>query len=132
MSEKNAETLRALADAFNRRDAEALQALLAADVRIVPIRAALEDTAYSGPTAAADWLEAVDASWEDFTTEVTEVLSAGDRLVGVGRIRARGPASGANIDVEIASVVGFRDGLVQSLRIYSNRDEAFRAAGLSE
>ena len=132
MSQENVETLKALVVAFNRRDSEALEALLAPDVEIVPARAALEDVVYSGPNAAAEWFAALDESWEQIRPEVREYRDAGDRVVGLGRIVGRGRASGADIDVEAATVAEFREGLVTRMRVYTNLHEALEAAGLSE
>jgi hypothetical protein len=46
---QNVEISRQGVEAFNRRDVEALEALSAADAKLVPLRAALEGTAYRGP-----------------------------------------------------------------------------------
>jgi ketosteroid isomerase-like protein len=128
MSSKNVESMRAVAEAFNRRDVEGLERLLADDVEIVPIRAAVEaGTVYRGPDAVAQWYAAVDASWDELRVEVEEVRDGGDRVLAFGRIRGRGRGSGAAIDVQSASVAHFRDGLITRLHHYSNRDEAAEA-----
>ena len=132
MSQENVETLNALIDAFTRRDSEALQALLAPDAQIVPIRAALEDVVHSGPNAAAQWLAGLDESWEGLRADVRDYRDAGDRVVALGRIYGRGRASGADIDVAAASVAEFREGLVTRLRMYTSPREALEAAGLRE
>ena len=132
MSRANVESARAVVEAFNRRDVEALTALLAQDVEIVPIRAAVESTVYRGPDAAAQWYAAVDESWEDLKVEIEEVRDRGDRVLVLGRIRGRGRGSGAAIDVEAASVGYFRDGLITRLHHFTNRAEALEAAGLAE
>ena len=132
MSEENVEIMRAVIDAFSRRDVEALTALLATDVEIVPIRAALEGTVYSGPDAVAEWYGAVDESWEELTAKIDEMRDGGDSVLGFGRLQGRGRESGAPIDIEAASVAHFRNGLITRLRIFTNRSEALEAAGLSE
>jgi ketosteroid isomerase-like protein len=132
MSRENVESMRAVVEAFNRRDIEALKALLVADAEIVPIRAAMEGTVYRGPDAAEQWFAAVDESWEELHVEVEEARDCGDRVLGLGRIHGRGRASGAPIDVESASVAYFGDdGLITTIHNYTNRDEALKAAGLS-
>jgi ketosteroid isomerase-like protein len=132
MSEENVESTRAVIEAFNRRDVEALKALLITDAEIVPIRAAMEGTVYRGPDAAEQWFAAIDESWEELHVEIEEARDGGDRVLGLGRIRGRGRESGAPIDVEAASVAYFRDGLITTLHNYTNRADAFEAAGLSE
>jgi ketosteroid isomerase-like protein len=132
MSEENVETMRAVIEAFNRRDVDALKALLVTDAEIVPIRAAMEGTVYRGPDAVEQWFAAIDESWEELRVEIEEARDAGDRVLGLGRIHGRGRESGAPIDVEAASVAYFRDGLITTLHNYTNRADAFEAAGLSE
>jgi hypothetical protein len=46
---RRVETMRAAMAAFNRRDGEALGAVLAEDAEIVPVRAAVDGTVYRGP-----------------------------------------------------------------------------------
>ena len=109
MSQENVESMRAMVEAFNRRDLEVLKALFVADAEIVPVRAAMEGTVYRGPDAAEQWVAAVDASWEQLHVEIEEERDSGDRVLGLGRIHGRGRQSGAPIDVEAASVAYFRD-----------------------
>lgn len=92
MTEPEAAIGRAVVEAFNRRDVRALEALLAPDAEIVPIRAAVEDTVYRGPNVAARWFSAVDASWEDLTVTVEEVRAAAD--CGLLLRKGQGPGTG--------------------------------------
>jgi ketosteroid isomerase-like protein len=131
MSEENVEVVRGVIDAFNRRDVEPLEALLAPDAEIVPIRAALEGTVYRGPGAAKQWYAAVDDSWESLTVEVEEMRDGGDWVLSLARVRGYGRGSGVPIDVEAASLVRFRHGIITSLRVFTSRAEALEAAGLS-
>jgi ketosteroid isomerase-like protein len=132
MSEENVESMRAVVEAFNRRDVKALKALLATDAEIVPVRAAVEDTIYGGPDAAEQWVAAINESWEELFVEIEEARDGGDRVLALGRIRGQGRESGAPIDVEAASVAYFRDGLITALHNYTNLAAALEAAGLSE
>ena len=65
MSEANVELARRMIEWFNARDTDALQAHLTDDVEIVPLRAAIEDTVYRGPGAAAAFAADSDESWEE-------------------------------------------------------------------
>jgi ketosteroid isomerase-like protein len=133
ISQDNIEIVRAVMDAFNRRDVEGLEALLAPDVEIVPLRAAVEsNSAYRGPTAAADWYAAVEEAWVNLMGEFEGAREVGDRVLVFGRIRGRGRGSGAALDVEAAGVAHFRAGLITRLQIFTNREEALQAAGLAE
>ena len=132
MSQENVKSMRAVIDAFSRRDIGALTALLATEVEIVPIRAVLEHTVYRGPDAVAEWYGAVDESWKGLTVEIEELRDGGDWVLAFGRLHGRGRESGAPIDIEAAAVAHFRDGLITKLQTFTNRAEGLSAAGLSE
>jgi len=53
--------MRAAMAAFNRRDGEALGAVLAEDAEIVPVRAAVDGTVYRGPDAGAQYADRAEA-----------------------------------------------------------------------
>ena len=133
MSRENVEVMHSVLDAFNRRDVEALGALLAPDAEIVPMRAALEsNAAYRGPNAAADWFAAVEEAWVELSGEVERTRKVGDRVIAFGRLRGHGRGSGAAIDVEATAVAHFRAGLITRLQIFTNREAALEAVGLRE
>ncbi len=132
MSQENVESMRAVADAANRRDVEALTALLAKDAEIVPMRAAIEGTVFRGSDAVARWYAALDEIWEGMEVEIESVRDLGDRVLALGRFRGRGRGSGAALDVEAASVAHFHDGLITRLQNFTDRAEALKAAGLRE
>lgn len=132
MSDGKVERLRAVIEAVNRRDPEALAMHLAPNVEIVPIRAALEgNTAYVGRDAAAEWLAALDDSWDSMTASAEQFRDVGDCVLAVGRFRGRGRGSGVPFDVEAAAVARFRDDLIEHLLITMDLAKAIDAAGVS-
>ena len=98
MSQENVEIVRAAIDAFNRRDGEGFDALLAEDVEIVPVRAALEDAVYRGSDAASQYCAAVEESWEDLRWDIEEIRDGESWVLVLDRIRGRGRGSGVVID----------------------------------
>ena len=132
MSQENVEIMRAVLEAFNRRDAEGFGALLDNDAEIVPVRAALEGTVYRGPDAAAQYCAAVDESWDNLEWEVQEIRDGGDWVLALGRIRGGGRGSGVAIDARAGWVARFHDGLVTTFHTYADRGQALEAVGLSE
>ena len=131
MSQENVETMRAAMEAFNRRDGEGFGALLARDVEIVPVRAALEGTVYRGPDAAAQYCAAVDESWENLEWEVEETRDGGSWVLALGHIRGGGRGSGAVIDAKAGWVAHFRDGLITTFHTHADRAKALEAVGMS-
>jgi ketosteroid isomerase-like protein len=67
------------------------------------------------------------------TWEPQELVDAGDKVFAFIRTRARGKASGAEVDAHVANVWTFRDGKAVELKYFGeNRAEALEAAGLRE
>jgi ketosteroid isomerase-like protein len=132
VSERNAATMRAAIEAFNRRDEGAFGALLADDAEIVPIRAAVERTTYRGPDAASQYCAAVDESWDGLRWEVEEMRVGDDWVLALGRIRGRGRGSGVDIDAHGGWFATFRNGLITRFQTHPERGRALEAAGLSE
>jgi ketosteroid isomerase-like protein len=128
----NVELMQTAMEAFNRRDGEAFDALLAEDAEIIPVRAALEGTVFRGPDAATQYCTAVDESWENLRWEVEELRGSDDWVLALGQIRGRGRGSGAALDVRAGWVARFRDGAITNFHTYAERSETLTAVGLSE
>src|SRR5437899_1410000 len=120
MSRENVEIVHQAVEAFNRHDAEAMQALCTSDVEVVPLRAAMEGTAYRGPNALARFIADSDESWENARLDIEEVREVGESLLAKGRLRGRGRTSGADVDAALAVVIRFQAGKVASMRTYTN------------
>jgi ketosteroid isomerase-like protein len=87
------------------------------------------------------WLEAAhpDIEWTSewhavwvLTIEVSEIRELGDTVVALGRVRARGQASGIDFDRPIAYVFEFEGGLVRQTRSYLDIERALEAAGMAD
>jgi ketosteroid isomerase-like protein len=72
----------------------------------------------------------VDEALAEVRIECSKIHDLGDRIVVVGRLRARGRASGAETESPIAWVVDFKDGKATRMRDYLDPNEALEAAGL--
>ena len=78
-----------------------------------------------------DWFRAFPfEEWEVVVEELIDV--GGDQVVAMSRQRGRGASSGAGAELELANLVTVRDGQVVRLVIFLEREEALKAAGLSE
>jgi ketosteroid isomerase-like protein len=121
-------TLRAAYEAWNRHDVDAYVATMHPAVEIRPVLGGnLEADLYCGHDGARRWIEDAKGEWETFEANVLEVIERGKRAVSVVRIRARGRASGAWIEGQIFHVALFRDGLIRSVRGFTDRAEALHA-----
>jgi ketosteroid isomerase-like protein len=132
MSQENVTRLQTAVEAFNNRDGEQFDRLLAADAEIVPVRAALEGTTFRGSDAGSQYIAAVDESWDSLRWEVDELREVGESVLALGQIRGRGRETGATIDTSGGWFAQFRDGLITRFRTCTSRKAALEAAGLSE
>jgi ketosteroid isomerase-like protein len=71
-------------------------------------------------------------TWADWRFEAEQYLDAGERLVVLGRILAKGGASGVPIELKTAHVWTIRTGRATSMHVYRDLSEALEAVGLSE
>jgi ketosteroid isomerase-like protein len=79
-------------------------------------------------------LSDLDDVWDRFQADPSmEFIDAGERVVVVGRMRARGKGSGVEVDRSLASIWTVRGGRVVRWELgYDDRRAALEAAGLRE
>jgi ketosteroid isomerase-like protein len=128
----NVEIVRSILRAWNESDVEHIVASMAEDAELVPLRAQLEGTVYRGPKGARAFWDDLHAEWADLDLPIDEIHGVGDRVLVLGRLVARGRASGIDIDVPIGQLWRIRDGEVAWMKAYSDPAEARRESGLDE
>jgi ketosteroid isomerase-like protein len=130
MSAENVETVRRLVEAFNDRDLDALLAAIDPDAELQTLRAELEGRSYRGHEGMRRLLADFDQDWEYVRVEAEELRDAGDEVVVLGRLHARGRTSHIDLDVPMGFLWRFRDGKAVYGKTFSERADALRAAGL--
>jgi ketosteroid isomerase-like protein len=122
--------VRAATDAFNREDEEAAATLFHPEGhRIIPVRAALEDTVFAGPDAWREFVVASRDAWSQIRIETQEIRACpGGRVLALGRLVATARESGADVEMDCGWVYTLRDGLITEIRTYTDPAEAVRAA----
>ena len=103
-------------DAFNRGDLDEIERLSTDDLRIVPMRAALEDIEYSGPRAVRDFWEEIANEWSELEMDMGEFSEEGERVVARGVLRGTARASGAKVEMRVTSTCTFRGELIAEIR----------------
>jgi ketosteroid isomerase-like protein len=91
-----------------------------------------EATVYRGHEGAREMFRDVYGAFAEIHFEFPEIRDLGDRVVALGRMRARGKESGAETESRWASVVEFTNGKALVIPTYLEPKEALEAAGLSE
>ena len=132
MSRENVEIALASLDAWNRGDREAWLALWDEDAEFYPLRAQLEGQSYRGREGLDRFLSEMAEEWDDVRFEIDETRDAGEQVVGVGRFRARGRASGVDLNVPMGVLTRVRRKRIVYIRFFSEASDALEAAGLSE
>ena len=132
MSQENVEKGLAAVEAWNRGDRAAWMALWDEKAEFYPLRAQLEGKSYRGHDGLELFIAEVAEDWEEVRFEIDETRDAGEQVVGIGRFRARGRASGVEINVPLGIVTRVRRGKIAYTRLFSEPAEALEAAGLSE
>jgi ketosteroid isomerase-like protein len=121
-------------DAYNHRDVDGLFAELATpDFEYYPgIVRALDGGGYRGREGVERFKVDTIENWEELQSIPEEFRDLGDRVLVLFRLRGRGKGSGAPVDQPGACILDFRGERIWRNRVYLDRAEAMRAAGLPE
>ena len=135
MSEENVEIARRFVDALNafmrgKISSEAWLALWDEEAEFYPLRAQLEGQSYSGHDGLMRFVAELAEDFEEVRFEVEETRDAGEQVVGIGRFRARGRASGVDLNVPFGAIQRVRRGKIVYTRLFSEPADALEAAGL--
>jgi ketosteroid isomerase-like protein len=135
MSQENVETFKRAIDAYNRKDIDALLERLDPEVELHGALQTMfggEATLYRGHDGVRQWVRDIDEALADTRLELPEIRDLGDRTVAIGRLHARGTASGAETESPFAIVTEWKNGKATRVRSFLDPKEALEVAGLSE
>jgi ketosteroid isomerase-like protein len=137
MSQENVDQFKRFAEASNRRDIDALLESLDPEVVWSPepgVWGGEEAEVYRGHDGVREMFRGFYEVVDEIHVEYSEIRDLGDRVVGIGRIRMRGQASGASTESPLVSISDFKNGKAIRVRTYRYNQlaEALEAAGLSE
>jgi ketosteroid isomerase-like protein len=131
MPSENARIVARLYEAINRRDFDAGFELVAADFEWrVPDRAIFAGT-HRGREEVERVIDAQLEVFEEFEIVPEEFFEKDDQVVVFVRQRARGGASGVEVEIRIGHLWTFRDGTPASLEVFPEREKALEAARLA-
>jgi ketosteroid isomerase-like protein len=91
-----------------------------------------EQQVYEGVEGAGAFISTWLETWENWELEVESLLDGGDKVVALVRQHGTSKAAGMPVEMSFAQVFTLRDGKQSRMEMYSDRDEALAAAGLSE
>ena len=135
MSHENVEAFKRGLEAGNRGDVETLLEQLDPEVEWHSALHALlggEQTVFRGHEGVREMLRDLNEAFGEIHIEISEIRDLGNRLVAIGRNRARGKASGIETETPFALVTEVKDGKTVSVRGYLDPKQALEAVGISE
>ena len=129
MSRANVEVVRAMYDAFNRRDTDAILEL--ADPAVsVEDHGVIDGKTYEGREGVLRFLTFQADAFNAQSAELEELIETSDEIVAVIRLRGEGPLSRIPLEGRFTHVWEIAGGMVRRLRVYASKQEALEAAGL--
>ena len=135
MSQENVEIVRRSLRAYANGDIEEMLAHVDPDGELhSAIVGGAEGSVYHGHDGFRRWQGDAGAAFAELSIELTEFRDLGDRVIGLGRIRARGRESGVELDSETSWLFTLRNGRILKAQGFLSREkalEAVRGAGLS-
>jgi ketosteroid isomerase-like protein len=87
--------------------------------------------AYLGHAGVERWLQDWGEAWAEWDFELQEFIDAGDAVIVVIRMHAKGLGSGVELDRQDALVYRFRDDKIARVDYYNSKEQALEAAGVS-
>ena len=131
MSQENVKLFHQVFDAFNRRDLDAVLALMDDDVEGFPRIAAIEG-GYHGHEGMRSWWRDLFDAFPNFTVEVGEVRDLGDLTVAAVHLRGQGASGDTPTETMVWNVIRSRRGKCIWWRNFTTQEEALEAVGLRE
>jgi ketosteroid isomerase-like protein len=125
----NEDIVRALFDAFSRRDLQSAVELMHRDVVFQPMTAAVTRAGepYRGHEGIRRYTDDVETYWQQLTIRLKQIRSAGQAVVALGLVSGSG-SGGSFEDAPTTWVVKFREGRVAHMQIFS--DERYVTSAL--
>lgn len=127
----NVAFVRSFSDAFNRGDIDAMAEKLDADFELYEWPTAPGARSFRGREGAREAIESWFEVWEWMRIEIEDLVDLGDRVLVTQRQRAKGRESAVEVEIRSFNVFMFRDGKLVRLELFTERDPALDAAGLT-
>lgn len=116
-------------DAFNARDLAAWMDMCSPDIELRSRFSGDAESAYVGYDGLRQWHEDLVSAWESITLELEGVFEADNsKVVTLHHVVGRSRTSGVELEDQVAHVIEHRDGVIQTLTVYTSQEEAMRAA----
>ena len=119
--------VRAAYAAWNAGDLDVAFELAHPEIEVVPDPQLPGATRTRGLPAFRSWLDSFFETWASFEITPTEIRQAGDRVLVVAHVSARGKSTGIPVETETAHVLTMEDGLATRWESYTDVNRAQEA-----
>jgi len=126
VSQHDVSLLNRFYDALNVADVEAALDLCDSEVEVYMPSNVVAAVAPRGHRDVGEYLRGWFDSWHVYNPEPEEFVAAGDQVVALVNLRARGKGSRFEIEEQMADVFEFDGGKISKLRLYVHRDTALQ------
>jgi ketosteroid isomerase-like protein len=134
MSQENVEVVRRCVELVRRFDGESLGSRVGTDLLDAGLEVHDHDspdlTVLRGHRGFLRWIDDWDEAWENWSTEAEEYIEAGDQVVVLTRLSARGKGSGVPVVRRDGMVWTVRNGKAVRLDYYGSATEALEAVNV--
>jgi len=134
MSEENVQVVRkAIAYEYDGVGGSAeAETIFDPQVVMNPVQQGLGEEPSYGPDAMREDWERWSSAFRDLKVTFEEFIDAGDQVVVVAHHQGRGRESGVEVDARYFEVYTLRNDKILRIDEYEHREEALKAAGMSE
>jgi ketosteroid isomerase-like protein len=135
MSQEDVQAFTRCAEAFRRRDIDAVLEELDAAVEwhdALPMLLGGERTVFRGHEGVRELQRELWDALDEIQAEFAEIRDLGDRIVATGRLRTRGRGSGIEMESPYGVVADYADRKATLVWTYLDSAEALEAAGLEK
>jgi ketosteroid isomerase-like protein len=124
VSQHDSALLNSFYEALNAADVDAALELCGGEVEVYMPPEVVAAIAPRGHRDVGEYLRGWFDSWHVYRPEPEDFISAGDQVVALVHLRARGKGSRFEIEEDVADVFEFEGGKISKLRLYVQRDTA--------
>jgi hypothetical protein len=126
------ELLRAVLDAFGRRDVDAFLPLVDPEVDFVALTGLVEGGGYHGHDGVKRWRDDVVSVFPDLDVEIEDARPIGDLVLAALRVHGHGADSRVPFERKVWLLSEWRHDKVVWWRVFQSEAEALEAGGLSD
>jgi ketosteroid isomerase-like protein len=103
-------------------DRGAHEGLFTADVEIVPLRAALDGSAYRGLDGLEQFWRDVEDAWSELSAPIREFEERGEQVIAYGRLEGVARDTGIPVSMELRWEIDFRGDRICRLATRTERE----------